>query len=222
LKKGIRGVFLGKSITFDERESAAVLADISINVQNSSSAFVEKLRSGDADAFDQLVTKYTSDVFAVAFRLTEDRDEANDITQETFLSAVRGIAGFRGDSELKTWLVRIAINHSRNRFRWFKRRKRDRTISLESPVGEGPTTEIDLIRDSREDPEQATLTREREAAITRELKGLPVAFREAVVLCDIEGYSYEEVSNILGVGLGTVKSRIARGRSILRHRLRDF
>ena len=215
-------MFLGKSITFDERETAAVLADISVNVQNSSSTFVEKLRSGDADAFDQLVTKYTPDVFAVAFRLTEDREEANDITQETFLSAVRGIAGFRGDSELKTWLIRIAINHSRNRFRWFKRRKRDRTISLESPIGEGRATEIDLIRDNGEDPEQATLGRERESAIARELKGLPVAFREAVILCDVEGYSYEEVSSILGVGLGTVKSRIARGRSILRNRLRDF
>ena len=216
-------MFLGKSITFDEGDSAAVvLADISINVRNPSSSLVEKLKSGDAEAFDHLVTKYTPDVFAVAFRLTEDREEANDITQETFLSAVRGIAGFRGDSELKTWLIRIAINHSRNRFRWFKRRKRDRTISLESPVGDGFATEIDLIKDVREDPEQATLEREREAAIARELRELPVAFREAVVLCDVEGYSYEEVSKILGVGLGTVKSRIARGRSILRKRLRDF
>ena len=215
-------MFLGKSITFDERETAAALADISINVQNSSSTFVEKLRSGDAEAFDQLVTKYTPDIFAVAFRLTEDREEANDITQETFLSAVRGIGGFRGDSELKTWLIRIAINHSRNRFRWFKRRRRDRTVSLEAPIGEGRATEIDLIRDTREDPEQATLGRERESAIARELRGLPGAFREAVILCDVEGYSYEEVSSILGVGLGTVKSRIARGRSILRHRLRDF
>ena len=216
-------MFLGKSITFDEGErAAAALADISINVQNPSSAFVEKLRSGDADAFDQLVTKYSPDVFAVAFRLTEDREEANDITQETFLSAVRGIAGFRGDSELKTWLIRIAINHSRNRFRWFKRRKRDQTISLESPVGEGRVAEIDLIRDNRENPEQAALDREREAAIARELRGLPSAFREAVILCDVEGYSYEEVSGILGVGLGTIKSRIARGRSILRNRLRDF
>jgi len=216
-------VFLGKSITFDGGETAtAVLADISVNVQNSGSGFIEKLRSGDADAFDQLVTRYTPDVFSVAFRLTEDREDANDITQETFMSAVRGIAAFRGDSELKTWLIRIAINHSRNRFRWFKRRKRDRTVSLESPVGDGRATEIDLIPDVRDNPEQAALGRERETAIARELRSLPVAFREAVLLCDVEGYSYEEVSKILGVGLGTVKSRIARGRSILRNRLRDF
>ena len=216
-------MFLGKSITFDESERAtAVLADISVNVQNSGSRFIERLRSGDADAFDQLVTRYTPDVFAVAFRLTEDREDANDITQETFLSAVRGISGFRGDSELKTWLIRIAINHSRNRFRWFKRRKRDRTVSLETPIGDGKATEMDLIPDGRNNPEQATLGRERETAIARELRNLPVAFREAVLLCDVEGYSYEEVSKILGVGLGTVKSRIARGRSILRDRLRGY
>jgi RNA polymerase sigma-70 factor (ECF subfamily) len=216
-------VFLGKSITFDESDAAtAVLADISIRLQNSSSGFVEKLKAGDAEAFDQLIVKYTPDVFAVAFRLTEDREEANDITQETFLSAVRGIGSFRGDSELKTWLIRIAINHSRNRFRWFKRRRQDRTISLESPVGDGGGSELDLIRDHREDPEQATLGREREAAIVRELRALPVSFREAVILCDVEGYTYEEVSRILEVGLGTVKSRIARGRSILRKRLQDF
>jgi hypothetical protein len=90
LKKGNVECFLGKSITFDGGETAtAVLADISVNVQNSGSGFIEKAEIRRCDAFDQLVTRYTPDVFSVAFRLTEDREDANDITQETFMSAVR-------------------------------------------------------------------------------------------------------------------------------------
>jgi RNA polymerase sigma-70 factor, ECF subfamily len=216
-------VFLGKTITFDEGEAAsAVAADMSITVQNSGLSFIEKLKAGDHDAFEFFVNKYSGDVFGLAYRLTEDHEDANDITQETFLSAVRGIGSFRGDAELKTWLFRIAINHSRNRFRWWKRRKYNRTVSLDAPIGESGSTEIDLIKDTRDDPEQNTLTREREQAILCELGKLPLAFREAVVLCDIEGYSYEEVSLILGVGIGTVKSRIARGRGTLRERLKGF
>jgi len=193
-----------------------------LTVQNSGLGFIEKLKNGDAAAFDQLVTRYAGHVFALAYRLTQDREESDDITQETFLSAVKGIASFRGDSELKTWLFRIAINHSRNRFRWWKRRKKDRTISLDDFVGDGSMTEIDRICDNRDDPERSTLSREREAALYRELGKLPAPYREAVILCDIEGYSYDEVSTILGIGLGTVKSRIARGRNALREKLRDF
>lgn len=217
-------MFLGESITFDEVKSAdtAALAGISFTVQNPSIGFLERLKAGDAEAFDTLVNRFAPDIFALVYRLTNDRDEANDITQETFLSAVTGIARFRGDSELKTWLYRIAINHARNRFRWWQRRKRNKTFSLDEPLGEGNLTTGDLIPDNGIDPESATLARERQAAIGRELGNLPSAFREAVVLCDIEGYSYDEVAQLLGIGIGTVKSRIARGRSILRQRLKDF
>lgn len=217
-------MFLGESITFDEGKSAetAVLAGVSYAVQNPSVGFVEKLKAGDAEAFETLVDRFGPDIFALAYRLTNDREEANDVTQETFLSAINGISRFRGESELKTWLYRIAINHTRNRFRWWQRRKRSRTISLDDPIGDGPATSGDMIPDEGIDPESAALARERQVAITRELASLPTAFREAVVLCDIEGCSYDEVSQLLGIGIGTVKSRIARGRSILRERLKDF
>ena len=210
-------------MTFDETQrTTAIVADMSVSVQNSGSGFIERLKNGDAAAFDQLVTNYASDVFALAYRLTQDREESDDIAQETFLSAVKGIATFRGDSELKTWLFRIAINHARNRFRWWKRRSKDRTVSLDDPIGDGTSVESDRISDRAESPEGYTLAREREAAISRELVRLPIKYREAVVLCDIEGYTYEEVATVLGVGIGTVKSRIARGRSALRERLKDF
>ena len=216
-------MFLGRSITFDESERASAnLAGLPVAVQNSGLGFVEKLKAGDPEAFDQLVSRYASDVFALAYRLTHDREDSNDIVQETFLSAVNGISGFRGDAELKTWLFRITVNHARNRFRWWKRRRRDRTVSLDDTVGDGSVTEYDRIADDGIGPEGEVLGREREAAVFRELANLPHAFREAVVLCDVEGYSYDEISTILGVGIGTVKSRIARGRGVLRERLKDF
>jgi RNA polymerase sigma-70 factor (ECF subfamily) len=216
-------VFLGRSLTFDETERAAAdLAGLPVNVQNSALGFVEKLKAGEPEAFDMLVEKFAGDIFGLAFRLTQSREDAHDIVQETFLSAVRGIDGFRGDSELKTWLFRITVNHARNRFRWWKRRMFDRTVSLDAALGESDSVQADRIADSGMDPEQTAVQRERQAAVFRELGRLPHSYREAVVLCDIEGYSYVEIAEILHLGIGTVKSRIARGRGILKEKLRDF
>lgn len=215
-------MFLGKSITFDDGEIAgAALAD-SFAVQAAGPSFVDRLKAGDADAFDVMVSRYAADIYALLFRMTEDAEEAQDLTQETFMSAVKNIDKFRGDAELKTWLFRIAINHSRNRFRWWKRRRRESTFSIDEPLNESGSTGADLLPDRGEGPENAAIRSERERAIRRELMKLPDAFREAVVLCDIEGHSYEDVSEILGIGIGTVKSRIARGRGLLRKRLCDF
>lgn len=214
---------MGRSLTFDESERAAAeLAGMPVNVQNSALGFVERLKAGEPEAFEMLVSKFAGDIFGLAFRLTQSREEANDITQETFLSAVRSIGSFRGDAELKTWLFRITVNHTRNRFRWWKRRMRDRTVSLDEPFGEGDSLQIDRISDSGSDPETKAIERERQIALFRELGRLPHTYREAVVLCDVEGYSYGEIAEILGVGIGTVKSRIARGRGVLKDRLRDF
>lgn len=216
-------MFLGRSLTFDETERAAAeLAGLPVNVQNSALGFVERLKAGDPEAFDMMVEKFAGDIFGLAFRLTQSREDANDITQETFLSAVRGIASFRGDAELKTWLFRITVNHARNRFRWWKRRMFDRTISLDAALGDNDAVQADRIADRGRDPEQIAVEHERQSAVFRELGRLPHSYREAVVLCDVEGYSYGEIAEMLGIGIGTVKSRIARGRGILKEKLRDF
>lgn len=216
-------MFLGRSLTFDETENAAAdLAGLPVNVQNSALGFVERLKAREPEAFDMLVEKFAGDIFGLAFRLTQSREDANDIMQETFLSAVRGIDSFRGDAELKTWLFRITVNHARNRFRWWKRRMFDRTVSLDAAMGDSDVIQADRIADSGRDPEELAVERERESAVFRELGNLPHSYREAVVLCDIEGYSYIEISEILKIGIGTVKSRIARGRGILKEKLRDF
>ncbi len=183
---------------------------------------IDKLRTGDADAFGTLVDRYSGDIYALLYRLTDSPDEAADLTQDTFLKALRSIGQFRGDAGLKTWLFRIAINESRNRFRWWKRRRRDLTISLDATLGDSDTPLSSMVPDGGPSPEDITLIREREYAITRAIGELKDVFREAVVLCDIEGLSYEETAAITGVGVGTVKSRISRGREELRKRLKDF
>src|SRR5688572_23136533 len=214
----------GKSITFDEEDigKVAVAAKVSSVYTIADSEFVDRLRNGDADAFDTLITRYSGDIYSLLYRMTGDPEEAGDLTQETFLSALKSIRSFRGESELKTWLFRIAVNHSRNKVRWWKRRKRNETISLDKEIADGTLTVADTLADTGESPEEAVLRLERRRQLMAALNGLPEMFREVVVLCDIEGLAYEEIARVLSINVGTVKSRLARGREQLRKRLGVF
>jgi RNA polymerase sigma-70 factor (ECF subfamily) len=152
--------------------------------------------------------------------LTENSEEARDLTQETFLRAFQSINHFRGDSDLKTWIYRIAINQARNRWRWWRRRRRDSTVSIDSTDVDGRQSLVATLRsDSSSDPEQDTLAHERERALRKALSGLRQVYREAVILRDIEGFAYEEIAATLEISVGTVKSRLARGRQELRRKL---
>ncbi len=184
------------------------------------STFLERLRARDMFAFDLFVQERSGEVYSLLYRLTEDAEEARDLTQETFLRAFRHIDSFRGDADLKTWLYRIAINQARNRWRWWKRRKKDVTISLDltDDANDEPLS-ARLSSSNGRDPEQNLLEREREEALLKALKTLKQDFREAVILRDIEGLSYEEIADALEISVGTVKSRIARGRLDLRKKL---
>lgn len=217
-------MFFSKSMTFDQEEMANVaLATHTTSARSSVEIeFIEKLKAGDAAAFDTLVIRYSPDVYALLFRLTENAEEAGDLVQETFLSALKAIGKFRGEADLKTWLFRIAINESRNRHRWWKRRRRDKTVSLDVSYGESNTPLGETIPGNRPNPEKETLRREREKLLARALSELPDIFREAVILCDIEGLTYDEIAQALDVNIGTVKSRIARGRDELRKKLKDI
>lgn len=214
-------MFFSKAAAFDEEEiGKTALAAMSSTANLSAEAeFIEKLKIGEAKAFDTLVTRYSADIYALLYRITEDAEEAGDLTQETFLNALRAIKNFRGEADLKTWLFRIAINESRNRFRWWKRRKRDTTISLDATIGNSETTLGDTFSSNSKTPEENLLAKEREEKLRQALNDLPAHSRETIVLCDIEGYSYEEIATLLQINIGTVKSRIARGREELRKRL---
>jgi RNA polymerase sigma-70 factor (ECF subfamily) len=182
--------------------------------------FLERLRRGEVAAFERLVAERSSDVYALLYRLTSDAEEARDLTQETFLRAFQSIGRFRGDADLKTWIYRIAINQARNRWRWWKRRRRDVTVSLDDNRGlsEQPLS-ASLRNEDAPDPEQETLAHEREGQLRGALLGLRSAYREAVILRDVEGFSYEEIATTLEISIGTVKSRLSRGRLELRRKL---
>src|SRR6476660_4833480 len=120
--------------------------------------FIEKLKRGDAAAFETLVNERSGEIFGLLYRLTENGEEARDLTQETFLRAFQSINHFRGDSDLKTWIYRIAINQARNRWRWWRRRRRDSTVSIDSTDVDGRQSLVATLRaDSSSDPEQDTL-----------------------------------------------------------------
>ena len=218
-------MFFQKSITFDGEElNQAVLAAHSSadsSADMGETPFLERLKAGDPLAFDQLVTRYSSDIYGLLVRLTEDPEEAKDLTQETFLRALRNISGFRGEADIKTWLFRIAINESRNRHRWWKRRRRDMTVSLEA---ESETLGLNerIASPSSENPETAAINHERGQALHKALKELPQNYREVVILRDIEGLTYEEIAGALQTNVGTIKSRIARGREELRRKLKGI
>ena len=178
--------------------------------------FIERLRAGEAAAFDYLVSERSGDVYALLYRLTEDVEEARDLTQETFLRAFQNISRFRGDADLKTWLYRIAINQARNRWRWWRRRRRDVTVSLDAQDGQREQPLSSTLRAVGNNPEQETLARERETSLRVALRSLSRPYREAVILRDVEGLSYEEIAVALEIGTGTVKSRLSRGRLELR------
>jgi RNA polymerase sigma-70 factor (ECF subfamily) len=180
--------------------------------------FIERLQRGDAAAFENLVDERSGEIFGLLYRLTENSEEARDLTQETFLRAFQSIATFRGDSDLRTWIYRIAINQARNRWRWWRRRRRDSTFSLDDNNGRQSFIST-LKTETGRDPEQETLAHEREQALRKALRGLRRVYRETVILRDIEGFAYEEIAAALEISVGTVKSRLSRGRQELRRKL---
>ena len=182
--------------------------------------FIERLKSGDAAAFEILVAERSGEIYGLLYRLTENSEDARDLTQETFLRAFQSIGQFRGDADLRTWIYRIAINQARNRWRWWRRRRRDVTVSLDSKSEHREQPLAATLRALDTDtPEQNTLARERERALRSALQAVGRVYREAVILRDIEGLTYDEVSVALGISIGTVKSRLARGRKELRRKL---
>jgi RNA polymerase sigma-70 factor, ECF subfamily len=183
---------------------------------------VARLRARDLTAFDDLVRIFERPVYALCFRLLGDAEEARDAAQETFLKVYRGLGGFRAESGLKTWIYRIAINQAMNQQRWWRRRHRDETISLDLTRGENESSLGSQLPGSERSPEAQAIANQRERRILRALGEIKQEYRVALVLREIEELSYDEIAETLEISIGTVKSRIARGREELRRRLKDL
>ncbi len=185
---------------------------------------INRLRAGEMNAFEDVVETYSPLVYALAFRILNDREDARDVAQETFLKVFRHFDRFRGDASLKTWICKIAINQARSTDRWWRRRSRAETVSLDEPL---PTmldseerVQSDLIPSRDASPEAEAIRTERSRQIDQALARIRKDFRVAVLLRDLEGLAYDEIAYALGISVGTVKSRIARGREMLRVELK--
>ena len=184
--------------------------------------FVARLRANDDAAYDELVRTYSASIFHVAYRMLGDTAEASDAVQEIFLKVFRNIGGFKGEAALKTWIFRIAFSEILNRLRWWKRRYRFATVSLDDQPNGNGTGPAHTVASLSPTPEEVLQSKEQETAIQQALGKLSSEHRSIVVLRDIEGFSYNEIADVLGVSIGTVKSRLARARGDLKKSLMRY
>src|SRR5580704_5971892 len=178
---------------------------------------ISGLQAGEDSAYEQLIERFQGPVYNLAYRLLSDQADAGDVAQEVFLKIFRNVGSFRGDSSLRTWVYRIAVNESHNRRRWLFRHRRGET-GIEDAFEDSESREKPLM-DAGETPFDFTVNREAQVLLEEALAAINPVFRAAMVLREIEDMSYEEIADILQVSIGTVKSRIVRGREALRRNL---
>ena len=181
---------------------------------------VNRFKEGDESAFDEMVVRYRDRIYARVFHLLKNRQDAEEVTQDAFVRAHRGLQNFRGDSSFSTWLFQIATNLAHNKYWYWWRRKRDQSYSLEHTLSnEGDTTLMDVMPDKEETPCEKAITQELVDRVAECMPYLSPKHREILHLRIVKNFSYEEIAQILNISVGTVKSRIARARESLRKKL---
>jgi RNA polymerase sigma-70 factor (ECF subfamily) len=183
--------------------------------QRQDDELVRRLRTGEEAAYEDLLSRFQQPVYNLAYRLLNDPGDASDVVQEVFLKVFRNVSHFRRQSSLKTWIYRITVNEAHNQRRWFFRH-RSREVGLDDEPEQKRTRNVP---DSERSPFDCTFDREKHELIENALARINPLFREVVVLRDVEDLSYEEIAEVLQISLGTVKSRILRGREALREEL---
>lgn len=195
----------------------SILAGAQTGISEEDARILRGLRSGIEEAYEELINRYEQPVYSLVYRLLAKPGDASDVVQEVFLKVFRGVNSFREQSSLRTWIYRIAVNEAHNHRRWYMRHCRHE-ISLENECGEHKSL-LDLASDPGPSPFEQTLDTENRSLIEQALARINPVFGTAVVLRDVQNLSYEEIAEILQVSLGTVKSRILRGREALRREL---
>jgi RNA polymerase sigma-70 factor (ECF subfamily) len=188
-------------------------------LQTEEAALIAELRAGSEEAFAWLIARYHQPIYSLLARTVHDRSDAADLTQEVFVKVFRGVGGFHGESSLRTWIYRIALREASNQRRWWMRHKQQEVpMELEIPGShcDAPARLKDTLVDSAESPFEMAVHAENRSRVEAALRLVPEPFRTTLILRDIEGFVYEEVAEIQGVNLGTVKSRLVRGRACLK------
>jgi len=206
---------------------ATALGDLAsaIGIRTQENAMVAELQAGSEDAYAWLIGEFHQPIYSLVYRIVGDPADAADTTQEVFLKVFRGIKHFHGESSLKTWMYRIALHEASNRRRWWFRHQ-SREMSME-PANEGGENgnhacAEDAFVDCAESPFDNVAHEEVRARVEQELRKVPEPYRTTLILRDLEEMSYEEIAEVTQVSLGTVKSRLTRGREALKQRLIPF
>jgi len=195
-----------------------------ISARAEEASIVAELKSGSENAYEWLIAHYHQPVYGLVYRILNDSADAADTTQEVFLKVFRGIKRFNGQASLKTWIYRIALHEASNQRRWWFRHK-GRETSMEGTPSEDESQNFglkDTLIDEHESPFDLAAHEEIRSKVEEELAQVPEPFRTTLVLRDIEGLSYDEIAEILQISLGTVKSRLMRGRFALKKRLEAY
>jgi RNA polymerase sigma-70 factor (ECF subfamily) len=195
-----------------------------IALHSDEAALVAELQAGSEEAFAWLIARYHQPIYSLLARTVQDRADAADLAQEVFVKVFRGVSGFHGESSLRTWIYRIALREASNQRRWWMRHKQQEVpiemeINNEGASGNGsgtPTRLKEMLVDPAESPFDLALHAENRARVEAALALVPEPYRTTLILRDIEGFVYEEVAEMQGVNLGTVKSRLVRGRACLK------
>lgn len=196
-----------------------------IGIRSEETALVAQLKAGSEEAFAWLIATYHQPVYSLVARTIPDGSDAADVTQDIFVKIYRGISGFHGEASLRTWIYRIALHEASNQRRWWTRHRRQE-VTIEAETGDSsdghPLSIKDTLADEHESPFDIAAHSEMRDHIESALRQIPQPFRAAVVLRDLEDFAYEEIAEILNVNLGTVKSRLMRGRAYLKAQLAPY
>ena len=202
---------------------ATTLGDLAsvIGARTEESAVIAELKAGSEEAYSWLIGEFHQPIYGLVYRIVNDPSDAADTTQDVFLKVFRGMKHFHGESSLKTWIYRIALHEAANRRRWWFRHKAQETPIDPMADGEQYSAEERLV-DRGESPFEKFAHTEVQAAVEQALQQVAEPYRTALILRDLEEMSYEEIAEVLQISLGTVKSRITRGRDALRKKLTAY
>ncbi len=203
---------------------ATTLGDLAsaIGARTEESAVIAALKAGSEEAYSWLIGEFHQPIYGLIYRIVNDPSDAADTTQEVFLKVFRGMKHFHGESSLKTWIYRIALHEAANRRRWWFRHKAQETPIDPVASGDCEFSGDDRLVDPGESPFEQFAHTEVRAAVEQSLRQVPEPYRTALVLRDLEEMSYEQIAEVLTISLGTVKSRITRGRAALRKVLAGY